>query len=136
MTRTREENAADLAAEPIRIRAEAIKAALEYGYKYNETGELCAPLGKFECEPYYALYFYQAMLDGGTVEPLFNGEVCDGDVLEVSDAERAAFGIDAAFVVLWYSEQGLSLQELTADEYDKLRARYDALATHEEDLQS
>lgn len=67
MTRTREENAADLAAEPIRIRAEAIKAALEYGYKYNETGELCAPLGKFECEPYYALYFYDAVLDGGTV---------------------------------------------------------------------
>ena len=57
------------------------------------------------------------------------------DVLEVSDAERAAFGIDAAFVVLWYSEQGLSLQELTADEYDKLRARYDALADSEEDSQ-
>lgn len=109
------------------IRDTATDKAIAYGFR-EIAGVLKAPLGKFESEPYYALYFYDAMLDGCADEPLYDGDTVAADVIIVSDDERVAFELnqDTAFVVLWYSDQGfVSLQELTASAYDELCDAYE-----------
>lgn len=106
------------------IRDAAIAAALEYGY---DATALHAPPGKFEGEPFYVLYFYEAVLNGKADEPLYEGDTVVADLLEVSDDERAAFKLnpDTAFVALWYAESGfVTLDELTAVQYDELRDAY------------
>lgn len=117
------------------IRETAIQNAISYGYEYHENSRdpalMRAPLGKFECEPFYAPYFYESVLDGIADESLMCGEDTAGDVIMVSDDERIAFGLDpsTAFVVLWYSDSGfVSLEQMTPEEYDATRARFDARA--------
>lgn len=120
--------------ESLKIQAQATLAAIEYGYTYSaEAQTLRAPPGKFEGEPYCVLYFYEQAMNGCADEPLYDGDEQAADLLEVSDDEREAFGLSADFVALWYSSQGfVSLQELTADEYDALRAKYEAAAEDSE----
>lgn len=113
------------------IRECAISMALADGYTQlnpDAPTDLLAVSGKFEGEPYYAPYFYTTAMNGEGDEPLTDGERVAADVLEVTEDEHQAFELnqDTAFMALWYSESGfVTLQELTADEYDDLRAQYD-----------
>jgi len=95
------------------IRRDAIKLALDYGYS---TG-MVAPLGKFEGEPWYAVYYYDAMLNGDG-EPMYAGEQCLGDLFEVTSEEREAFGLDPSImgIALWHSDIGFETLELLTDE--------------------
>ena len=104
------------------VRADALQQAYEVGYRGGKFGP-----GKFEGEQFYAPYFFQAALENGD-EPFYDGEDVAGDPVEVTDLERAAFGLDAttAFVVVWYSPQGfISVSEYTASEYDRLREQHE-----------
>lgn len=101
------------------IRLAARNAAFAYGYRTGTDGNLYAPPGKFESEPYYILYFYDAMMEGDG-EPLYSDENYDGTMFDVTADEREAFELDAGTVavVLWCSDQGFrSLQELSEIEY-------------------
>lgn len=115
------------------IRDTAVNDALAYGFEYHENSRdptrMRAPRGKFEGEAFYAPYFYESVLDGIAGESLMCGEDTAGDVVMVSDDERIAFGLDpsTAFVVLWYSDSGfVSLEQMTPEEYDATRGRFDA----------
>lgn len=116
------------------IRDTAVQNAVDYGYRYYENSRdpsrMCAPLGKFEGEPFYVMYYWDRVMNGDHDEPFYcsTGEVA-ADVLEVSDDERAAFDLDpgTAFILLWQSDAGfVSLEQITPREYDRYRARYDA----------
>ena len=102
------------------IRLNARDKAIAYGFTDETPSDgLHAPLGKFESEPYYILYFYDAMMNGDG-EPLYTTPdnpdcTCDGTLLDVSADERAAFELDAdtVAVVIWHSDHGFeTLQEL------------------------
>lgn len=89
-----------------------------------------APLGKFQGEHWSIVhYYYYTMMDGCGEEPLYNdGADAAADLFKVTDTERAAFAFyaDTAFVALWHSSDGfVSLEQLTAARYDKLRAEFD-----------
>lgn len=43
------------------------------GYKIDSSGIIRSP-GKFEAEPYYVVYFYEGMMDGGAEEEVSYGE--------------------------------------------------------------
>lgn len=107
-------------------------AVKEYGWSRRGRASCrpyyAAPLGKFEGEHWAIVHYYDAMLNGGGDEPLYSGEECVADLFEVSDTERAAFGFhaDTSFVALWHSSNGFEhLAQLTATEYDDLRAQYE-----------
>lgn len=90
--------------------------------------------GKFEGEHWSIVHYYDAMMNGSSDEPFYDGETCQGTPFEVTDVERAAFGFAPAtqFVVILHSESGFeSLQELTCEEYDEMREAYDAESTEE-----
>lgn len=81
--------------------------------------------GKFEGEHWSVVHYYETALDHNCDAPLYyaDGTVA-ADIMIVLDVERDAFKLnaDTHFVVLWYSEQGfVSMQELTATEYDNVR---------------
>lgn len=115
------------------LREHAIHLALGEGYRYapntRDPEAMIAPLGRFESEPFYLPYFYADIMNGGGNEPMYDGETVAADIVEVSDDERAAFGLDdrTAFVALWYSGSGfVSLEQLTPDAHDELRESFDA----------
>lgn len=87
------------------------------------------PLGKFEGEHWAAIHFYNAALNGGGDEPLYEADgTVAADLFMVEDVERAAFAFKpaTAFVALWYSDTGfVSMVELTADEYDEQRTEWE-----------
>lgn len=101
-------------------------AALGYpvGYTYGP--------GKFEGEHWSIVHWFDAAMNGMADVPLYDGgDDVAADVLEVSDVERAAFGLKESdqFAVLWYSPQGfVSLEYIDACRYDKLRRHYDKQA--------
>lgn len=110
------------------------KAVREYGWARKadtddkQAPKYLAPLGKFEGEHWRTVHYYDAVMNGFADEPLYDGERMAADILEVTDDERVAFrfGVDIAFVALWHSESGfVSMQELTAKDYDELRAQYE-----------
>ena len=123
------------------------KAVREYGWWRHATEykspdgiyrRYHAPLGKFEGEHWSIVHFYDAVMDGCGDEPLYEDETIAADLLEVSDVEREAFKFapNTGFVALWCSGQGfVSMQELTAEEYDRLREDY-AADNFEEDSQA
>jgi hypothetical protein len=108
-------------------RADALRLARkEYGYAWR-NGRHCFPLGKFECEPFEIVYFYDAMLNGFGGEILMrpDADEADCEIFELDDWDRAAFDTDATHVVLWYSSQGfVSLTYCTQEEVNKLMAEY------------
>ena len=71
------------------------------------------------------MHFYDAAMDGD--EGLdFGQDTVQVDILEVSDAERAAFNLalDTQYVALWYNDSGfVTLEEMTADRRDNLIAQ-------------
>ena len=120
--------------EATKIRSDAIAQAIEYGYTLAHPDDvptdLHAPPGKFEGEPFYALYFYDAIMDGGCDDSLYFGtDTVQADICEVSDAERGAFELSprTTHVALWNSDSGfVTLEELTYKRYCKLLAEDDA----------
>ena len=117
------------------ITADAIAAAIDAGYT-GSTSELRAPLGRFEGEPWYLPYFYNAMLDGDG-EPFGNGETTDCDVLDVDDNERQAFALEAdtVAVAVTYSSQGfIGLVELNQARREQLEADYQTEDSDESEL--
>jgi hypothetical protein len=122
------------------IRDAAVKAARAYGYAYEgarrDPASLYAPPGKFEGQPYWALFYWDAVMDGMADDPLRDefGDVA-ADVMPLTDAEREAFDLpDAcAFIALWHSDAGfVNVECLTPSEYDELRQHYDGLNQAEE----
>ena len=112
------------------VKADALQQAQEWGWNGAQFGP-----GKFEGEPFYIAYYWTAMLDGCAAAPFMSGETSAGAPIPVTDLERAAFELPTTtqFVVLWYSDSGfVSLQELTCEEYDRLREHYDNIESDEE----
>jgi hypothetical protein len=117
-----------------KMRADAIAAALEYGFTStdaNDATALRAPLGKFEGEPYYTLYYYDVMMNGCSDETFYNGPhedaTVDADTFELDANDRAAFDLDESIVavVLWHSDTGFeTLEEVTRERYDELLRAY------------
>ena len=103
-----------------KIRRDAKAAAIEYGYTdETPTDGLHAPRGKFQGEPYYVLYFWDAMLDGDR-EPIYDDGREVYSLTEVTDDEREAFELDKSTVAiaLWHSDQGfVTLEELSEERY-------------------
>ena len=115
------------------IRNSARAGALEYGYT-EVNGQLTAPLGKFESEPYYAVYFYECMMHGDG-EGLMSGENCDGDIFALSREEWKAFDLDpdTTHVVLWHSDQGFEhLIECSDKETADILEAYENMTAEEE----
>ena len=79
--------------EQTAIYSNARAAALEYGYTVHPDGQLQAPPGKFEGEPFFVIHYFQAVLDGDG-ESFGSEERVDCHVFELSDDERVAFGLD------------------------------------------
>ena len=104
------------------LRADARTLAIEYGYA-ERGGKLRAPSGKFEGEPYYAVYYHDCAMNGCS-------EDIDGsDVLEIDDTDRAAFDLysDVTHIALHYSESGfVTLEGLTAAQIAEWRAAVDS----------
>lgn len=113
--------------EQIKLRIDVQAQAIEYGYFSDpNTGDLRAPLGKFEGEPWYSQHYWQAALDGEG-ESFGNDERTECDVFEVTDDERIAFELDSehAYILLRYSESGfVGLERLTQTEYEALQRAY------------
>jgi hypothetical protein len=96
-----------------------IPGTARYRYTYGP--------GKFEGEHWSIVHFYDVAMNGCGDEPLYNGDTIAADLLDVCDLERAAFGLKNStnFVALWYHDNGfVSMDELTCNEYDQLRADY------------
>lgn len=96
-----------IAAVAVAVRS-AITHAVQAGYRVlGVDGMLVASSGKFEGEPWYAPYYWDAALNG-------DGENIGGDDepfatrIEVTRAERTAFSLadDVVSVLLWESDQG------------------------------
>lgn len=101
-------------------------AAIAYGYTAQANGELRAPQGKFENEPYFAIYYWSAAMDGDG-ESFGNDERVDCDVFEVHNDERTAFELDAAqshMLVRHYESGKVSVERLTQAEYEALQRVY------------
>jgi hypothetical protein len=80
----------------------ALRLAKEAGYTKQGRGIWRAALGRFESEGIDAPYWWDAVLSG-------MGEPRDtGDMFEVSDDERTAFGYadGVTHVVVWQGETG------------------------------
>ena len=104
-----------------KIRRDAKAAAIEYGhFELSGPGSrLIAPPGKFQGEPYYVMYFWDAMLDGDG-EPIYDDGREVYSLTEVTDDEREAFELDKSTVAiaLWHSDQGfVTLEELNEERY-------------------
>lgn len=111
-------------------------AVREYGWsRYRSRKSNGVPLngyvygpGKFEGEHWSIVHYWDAMMNGCGDEPLYEGEDCVADIFEVSDVERAAFALSDSdqFAIIWHSPQGFeSLEYVDADQYDRLRERFD-----------
>lgn len=124
--------------ESFKMARDTLRTAVrDYGFKRTEyqctgTGQMRTEYrygpGKFEGEHWSIVHWYEAMLNGMGDEPLTEGEDTVADLFEVSDTERAAFGINPGFdfAVLWYSVNGFcTLEYVSADGYDKLREQYE-----------
>lgn len=88
------------------------------------------PPGKFEGEAFYIAYYFDAVMNGDG-EPLYEDDYgdkeCIGDLFDVTQEERDAFGLDpnTTHVVLWYSESGfVTLDELDKHRYESIQSRY------------
>ncbi len=93
---------------------------------YTVVDGVIRSLGKFEGEPEYAPYFYEATLDG-TSDILDWPDDGRTDIVEVSDKERAMWPTLeswAVAVAIEESDQGfVSVTSLTQREVDQLTAR-------------
>lgn len=127
----------NLTPEQIEMRDKAMAAALACGYTRDSDGELRAPPGKFEGQPYYVLFYYEATATTGAKASFGTEERTEVDILDVTEDERAAFELNAnaAYIALGYSESGfVHLTEGTKEDYAALAARYvDDEETDEED---
>lgn len=115
---------------PDDIKQEAITAALAAGFYYENGStnacDLRASLGRFEAEPWYLPYFYDAVMNGDG-ESFGSADHTDCDVLTVNDAEREAFEFDTdtVAVAVTYSDQGfVGLVELNERKLAKLEDSY------------
>ena len=94
----------------------ADQLATDAGYRFDTArGELVAPPGRYQGEPWYIAYFYSMTLDG--------------EDIELSDAEREAFGLDPedTHALLTYSDQGfIGIRIVDDAEYMRLVALYEA----------
>ena len=104
-------------------------AVKKYGWSRRNVGPYrtayCYGPGKFEGEHWSVVHFYDAAMVGGDSLD-FSQDTVQVDILEVSDAERAAFNLalDTQYVALWYSDSGfVTLEEMTADRRDNLIAQ-------------
>lgn len=98
--------------------AEAMMLAVADGYRDDARG--FGP-GRFEGEPFYVAYYYDAMLNGFADDSLYHGESLVGDLfmIDADSPEREAFELaaDTVAVLLTASEQGfVGVVELNADE--------------------
>lgn len=94
----------DIKNEETRKEGEAKRKAIIDEYKVNEHGRITSP-GKFEGEMLYAVYFYDAMLDGGSDETWSDGS----DLFEITDEDRAIFPElekDDKYILLEYRSDG------------------------------
>ena len=93
---------------------------------YDVSEGYIKSLGKFESEPVFAPYFYNAMLEGCS-EILDWSDGTRTDVFEIDADDRAMFpelGDGTVAVALTESEQGfVHVEELTALELEELRER-------------
>lgn len=90
------------------LRLLAHTAALAAGYKGElPLGNLRAPNGKFQGEPYYVAYFYDRMLTGDETQILYDDGV-PIVVFDVDADDRAAFSLDSdtVAVALWETNDG------------------------------
>ena len=84
----------------------------------------CASPGKFECEPWETLYFYEMMLDGDGEEIDF----ADGDVItffQPDAEEKLFFDLKEKFFAISESEQGFVYgKEKSLEEYEKILSEH------------
>lgn len=90
------------------LRLLAQTAALAEGYKGDPAlGNLRAPPGKFQAEPYHVPYYYDRMLNGDETQTLYDDGVPIA-VFDVDADDRAAFSLDSdtVAVALWETNDG------------------------------
>ena len=107
----------------------ADQLATDAGYRFDTArGELVAPPGRYQGEPWYLPYFDSMALDG-SAEQFYSSDNLDGKGIELSDAEREAFGLDPedTHALLTYSDQGFVGIRIVDDaEYMRIVALYEA----------
>ena len=96
---------------------------IEAEYKVNEAGVI-TDLGKFQGEPLYAVYLWEAVLDSSSDFSVEDGDTTL-DIFEIKSEDIAEWPelIGVVGVAIWEDENGfVHTKELSALELSKLEA--------------